>query len=225
MGTSIRIDNTKQIQKRLKSRVKIEKIDKKIEIVAGVDAAYSKFLAVAGIVAMSFPDLKIVEETFFVSKKFLPYISGYLAFREAPLVIGAIKKLRCNVDVFMLNGHGIAHPERIGLASHTGVLINKPTIGCAKSILTGNFSQPAREKSSYEFIYENSEIIGAIVRTKTDVKPVFVSIGNKITLEEAIEIVLHCCDDYRIPEPLRLAHIYAKEILKEKLMEAKNGKD
>ncbi|OQB75042.1 MAG: Endonuclease V [candidate division TA06 bacterium ADurb.Bin131] len=202
-------------QEELRNRVRIEHIEKKIRIIAGGDVAYNGNIAVAGIVAVSIPELKVVEKTFSVSEIVFPYISGFLAFREAPVLLKAIKKLKYSVDVFIFDGQGIAHPRRIGLASHIGVLIKKPSIGCAKSVLTGNFSLPGIEKSSYTFLYDEDNIIGAVVRTKTGTRPVVVSVGHKITLIEAIEIVLQCCSEYRIPEPVRLAHIFANEIIRD----------
>jgi len=201
-------------QEKLRNKVRIEPIKEKIRIVAGGDVAYREDIAVAGIVAVSIPELKVVEKTFSVFKIVFPYISGLFAFREAPVLLEAIKKLKYSVDVFIFDGQGIAHPRRIGLASHIGVLIKKPSIGCAKSVLIGNFSLPGIEKSSYTFLYDGDDIIGAVVRTKTGTKPVVVSSGNKINLKDAIEIVLQCSKNFRIPEPVRLAHIFANEIIR-----------
>lgn len=220
----MQIEKAKEIQKKLRSRVRIEHLRKNIKVVAGGDVAYAGNIAIAGVVAMSIPEFKVIEKTFAVRKNIFPYIGGFLAFREAPLLIEAIKKLKCCVDVFIFDGHGIAHPERIGIASHIGVLINRPSIGCAKSVLIGNFSLPGRKQSNYTFLYNGNKIIGAIVRTKTDVRPVVVSPGNKINLKDSIRIVLQCTERFRIPEPVRLAHIFSNEIIRNlKKQEGSNG--
>ncbi len=210
----MRIEKTKEIQKNLRNRLSIKHIRKNARIVAGGDVAYAGDLAVGGIVAVNIPELVVIERTFAVAEGLFPYIRGLLAFREAPVLLEAIRKLKCCPDVFIFDGHGIAHPERIGLASHIGVLIDRPSIGCAKSVLTGSFSLPERKKSSYTFLYDGNDIIGALVRTKTDVKPVVVSPGNKVNLEDSIKIVLQCSGRFRIPEPVRLAHIFANEIMR-----------
>lgn len=135
-----------------------------------------------------------------------PYIPGLLSFREAPVCLAAIEKLEHQPDVFMIDGQGIAHPRRLGLAAHLGLFLDKPTIGCAKSRLTGTFAEPALEKGAHEPLYDGDEIIGAVVRTRTNVKPLFISVGHRCTLDDAIDLTLACAIKYRLPEPTRLAH-------------------
>lgn len=135
-----------------------------------------------------------------------PYIPGLLSFREAPVCLEAVGKLRRKPDLFMIDGQGVAHPRRLGLASHLGLFLDRPTIGCAKSRLVGTFDEPGPEKGAYSLLYDREEVIGAVVRTRSRVKPVFVSVGHKCTLEDAIRISLACTTRYRIPEPTRLAH-------------------
>ena len=149
---------------------------------------------------------KIVETRQARRKVVFPYIPGLLSFREGPVCIEAVKTLKCEPDVFIIDGQGIAHPRRLGLAAHLGLFFDKPTIGCAKSRLTGNFEEPSLEKGAYSPLKDKQEIVGAVVRTRTNVKPVFVSVGNKCLLKEAIEITLGCTTKYRLPEPTRLAH-------------------
>jgi len=157
---------------------------------------------------------EIIETATVVQKVNFPYIPGLLSFREAPACIAAVEKLKLSPDVFIIDGQGIAHPRRLGIASHLGLFFDKPTIGCAKSRLIGAFEEPPLQKGSYsllkitnhEPLTTNHEIIGAVVRTRTNVNPVFVSVGNKCTLDDAIRIVLACTTKYRIPEPTRLAH-------------------
>ena len=122
------------------------------------------------------------------------------------MCIAAVRKLRHEPDVFIVDGQGIAHPRRLGLAAHLGLFFGRPTIGCAKSRLTGAFDEPRRQKGSYSLLKDGDEVIGAVVRTRDDVKPVFVSVGNKCRLQDAVEIVLTCATKYRLPEPTRLAH-------------------
>jgi len=135
-----------------------------------------------------------------------PYIPGLLSFRESPVCLDAVQKLKKEPDAFVIDGQGIAHPRRFGLAAHLGLFFDKPTVGCAKSRLTGTFEEPAPEKGAYSPLKNNEELIGAVVRTRTSVKPIFVSVGNKCRLKDAIEITLACTTKYRLPEPTRIAH-------------------
>ncbi len=135
-----------------------------------------------------------------------PYIPGLLSFREAPVCLEAVAKLGQPPDLFMIDGQGVAHPRRLGLASHLGLFFDKPTIGCAKSRLIGKFEEPGAERGAWSPLRDGEETIGAVVRTRSRVKPVFVSVGHKCTLEDAIRITLACATRYRIPEPTRLAH-------------------
>jgi len=135
-----------------------------------------------------------------------PYIPGLLSFREAPVCLEVVKQLRHEPDLFVIDGQGVAHPRRFGLASHLGLFLDKPTIGCAKSRLIGTYEEPGPEKGAYSPLYDRDEVIGAVVRTRARVKPVFVSVGHKCTLEDAIRLTLACTGRYRIPEPTRLPH-------------------
>ena len=186
-----------------------------IKIVAGCDVNYDKknTIAQAAVVLIRLKNCKIIEKV--IIKKRLnqsfPYIPGLLSFREAPLLLLAFQKIKGNPDVILFDGHGIAHPRQLGLATHIGILINKSTIGCAKSLLWGEYNEPENLKGAYSFLTDkNLKVIGAVLRTRKDVKPVFVSSGYKINLDLAVEVVEACCKKYRIPEPLRLAHYYSK---------------
>jgi deoxyribonuclease V len=198
----------RELQKQLASRVRFNRIKREPRIVAGLDCAFSKdektIFAVT--VVITLPDFKLIETTSAARKVEFPYIPGLLSFREAPACIAAIEKLKMKPDIFIIDGQGFAHPRRFGIASHIGVLVNKPTIGCAKSRLTGSFNEPGRRKGSFNSLTDDEEIIGSVLRTRTDVKPVFVSVGHKCTLQDAIRIVLKCTARYRLPEPSRLAH-------------------
>jgi deoxyribonuclease V len=134
-------------------------------------------------------------------------VPGLLSFREIPALLEALERLKTEPDVLMCDAQGIAHRLRMGLAAHVGILLDRPVLGCAKSVLYGTFEEPGREKGSRSYMHDSEgEVIGAAVRTRTSVKPVYVSIGHKIDLEKSIELVLACSPRYRIPVPLRLAH-------------------
>jgi deoxyribonuclease V len=165
---------------------------------------------------LKLPDFELIETATASQKVTFPYIPGLLSFREAPACIAAVEKLKAEPDVFIIDGQGIAHPRRLGLAAHLGLFFDKPTIGCAKSRLTGYFEEPPLEKGAYSLLKDKDkprlcnrgrdEAIGAVVRTRTNVKPVFISVGNKCRLDDAIKITLDCTTKYRLPEPTRLAH-------------------
>jgi len=161
-----------------------------------------------------FGDFEIIETVSASRRVTFPYIPGLLSFREAPVCIAAVEKLQKQPDVFIIDGQGIAHPRRLGLAAHLGLFFNKPTIGCAKSRLIGQFEEPPPEKGAYTLLTHTkvaeqrtqNETVGAVLRTRTNVKPVFVSVGHKCLLKDAIRITLACATKYRLPEPTRLAH-------------------
>ncbi len=210
-------------QKTLASKVWFTPLKKQPKLIAGIDCAFSKDgkKIIAAVVVLKLPDFFPIETVYALRKVTFPYIPGLLSFREAPACIAAVEKLKNEPDLFIIDGQGVAHPRRLGLAAHLGLIFDKPTIGCAKSRLTGYFEDPPPEKGTYSFLKDkestkrkasderratNDETIGAVVRTRTNVKPVFVSVGNKCTLEDAIKITLGCTTKYRLPEPTRLAH-------------------
>ena len=197
-----------EIQRRLASQVCFITTKKKPKIIAGLDCAFSKngkrIFAAAVVIDLS--DFSIIETTTANRKVDFPYIPGLLSFRETPACIDAIEKLKTRPDCFIVDGQGIAHPRRLGIASHIGLLVDKPTIGCAKSRLIGTFNEPGSKKGSFSPLMDSGEEIGAVLRTRTDVKPVYVSVGHKCTLDNAISIVLACTTKFRLPEPSRLAH-------------------
>jgi deoxyribonuclease V len=212
-----------QLQKRLAGKVRIVPLKKQPKIIAGIDCAFSKDgkKIIAAVVVLKPPDFALVETVSALRNVTFPYIPGLLSFREAPVCIAAVKKLKTRPDMFIIDGQGIAHPRRLGLAAHLGLFFDKPTIGCAKSRLTGFFEEPPPEKGAYSFLRDteraksgasdgrratSDEVIGAVVRTRTNVKPLFVSVGNKCLLKDAIKITLRCATKYRLPEPTRLAH-------------------
>jgi deoxyribonuclease V len=184
--------------------------------IAGVDIAAGKkgAEAQAAVVILNYPGLEVAEVGLARGKIEFPYIPGLLSFREIPLILEALGKLTLIPDIIMVDGQGIAHPRRIGLASHLGVLLDIPAIGCAKSRLCGNSEMLSDEPWSYQYLMDKEEIIGAVLRTRRQVKPLYISIGHKISLKNAIYWVKECCQGYRLPQPTRLAHLAAGGDLK-----------
>jgi deoxyribonuclease V len=223
----ISLKEAAKIQKELASQVIIKDIPDEINYVAGIDVSQLLYSAgkedipfFAAAVIFSFPDLKITEKVHHSEHVDFPYIPGFLAFREVPVILKALEKIKTKPDIILVDGHGISHPRKLGIASHIGVLTGYRTIGCAKSILIGKPETPLPyEKGSYVPLIRKGEIVGNELRTKNNVKPVYVSVGHKITLEKATEIVLACTTKYRIPEPLRAAHEYANYVRKSNILE------
>src|ERR671938_98220 len=198
-----------ELQKQLRARVRIAPLRKKIETVAGADISFNKFepTVYAGVVVLKLPTLEIIEEVGVVSETRFPYVPGLLSFRETPSVLEAWEKLKTEPDAVMFDGQGIAHPRRVGIASHVGLLIERPTLGCAKSVLVGKYQEPGSERGSWSEMIDKGEVVGAAVRTKTNVQPIFVSPGHLIDLQGAIDLTLACNGGYRQPEPTRRAHL------------------
>jgi deoxyribonuclease V len=185
------------------------------EYIAGIDISVSRNSnsGKAAIVVLKYPELEIAEIKKACGEIIFPYIPGLLSFREIPLILKAWQKLTILPDIIMVDGQGYAHPRRIGIASHLGILLDIPTIGCAKSRLCGDYQTPSDEPGSYTDLLDDGEIIGAVLRTKNRVKPLFISIGHKISLENAIYWVMQCCKGYRLPQPTRFAHLAAGDNL------------
>ncbi len=179
--------------------------------IAGVDMSVSRARgeATAAVVVLDFPELEIVETKVVCGRLELPYIPGLLSFRESPLTLAACEGLTVTPDLVLVDGQGIAHPRRMGLASHLGLFLDTPTIGCAKSLLCGTHEEPGVEPGSYAEIVDRGEVIGVALRTKPGVKPLYISIGHKVDLQSAIYWVMQCCRGYRLPEPTRFAHLAA----------------
>jgi len=180
---------------------------RQIRFVAGVDAAFSPDGAhcLAGVVLWDVEEQVVVEQHLASRRLVFPYIPGLLTFREAPAIIAALRKLRHLPDVLLCDGQGIAHPRRLGIASHLGLLTGLPAIGCAKSRLIGTYLEPSSEKGCVSPLLDGNERIGSVVRTREGVRPVFVSIGHRIDLATAEQVVLACAIRFRLPEPTRLA--------------------
>jgi len=204
------------LQKRLASKVQFAPLKKPPKLIAGLDCAFTKNgqKIIAAAVVVKLPDFELIETATASQKVTFPYVPGLLSFREAPACIAAVEKLKKEPDAFIIDGQGIAHPRRLGLAAHLGLFFDKPTIGCAKSRLTGYFKDPPPEKGAYTLLKDkkssrldtSDEAIGAVVRSRSNIEPLFVSVGNKCLLKDAIKITLDCATKYRLPEPTRLAH-------------------
>ena len=206
----------RRLQEEMAGRVSREGGPAGARFVAGTDMSVSRAdgAGTAAVVVLSYPGLELVETQVVTGELGFPYVPGLLSFREAPLVIAACARLEHQPDLVLVDGQGIAHPRRLGLASHLGLFLNVPTVGCAKSRLCGRHGAPGEEKGSYAELLDGDEIIGAVLRTKDRVKPLYISIGHKTDLASAIEWVTVCCRGYRLPEPTRLAHLAAGGNLK-----------
>ncbi|MDO9529897.1 MAG: deoxyribonuclease V [Syntrophales bacterium] len=181
----------------------------KIRTIAGADISYSRGdnIFFAAVVLLEFPSMEIIEETSFTQRVTFPYIPGLLTFREGPPLLKAFEKLRNIPDVAIFDGQGIAHPRGLGLASHMGLFLDMPTIGCAKTRLAGKYSEVRNEAGDYSWLVLDNRIVGAVLRTRKNVKPVFISQGHKIGLRRAVDIIFSSCTGYKLPEPVRKAHL------------------
>jgi len=201
-------NRARAVQTALAAKVQLCSFKGTPRLIAGLDCAFSKDSRriCAVIVVLKFATFEVAETATAVARVTFPYIPGLLSFREAPVCIKAARKLKTGPDIFLTDGQGIAHPRRLGLAAHLGLVFDRPTIGCAKSRLTGSFEEVGLQKGDYSLLTDKDETIGAVVRTRTNVKPLFVSVGNRCLLNDAIRITLACAVKYRLPEPTRLAH-------------------
>ena len=177
----------------------------KIRTVAGVDCSYQDGMVRAAVVVLRYTDLAKLAEAAVQTAVTFGYRTGLLAFREGPAIMKAISRLPLRPDLMVFDGHGIAHPRRFGIACHIGLLTGIASIGCAKTRLIGSYQAPAADRGSFSVLKDRGEILGAVVRTRTKVAPVFVSIGHGIDLSDSIRHVLHCCRKYRLPETTRQA--------------------
>ena len=197
------------LQKQLREQVRIAPLASEIKTIAGADISFNKFdpTVYAGIVVLTFPEMEVIEEVGVVSETKFPYVPGLLSFRETPSVLEAWSKLKTEPDALMLDGQGLAHPRRVGIACHLGLIIERPSLGCAKSVLVGKFEEPSKERGAWTEMTDKGEVVGAAVRTKRNVQPIFVSPGHLIDLEGAVDLTLRSDGGYRQPEPTRRAHL------------------
>ena len=203
-----------ELQKTLRGQVRLHPPDRPIHTVAGADISYNKEeeTIYVGIVVVRLPEVTTVEQVGLVATTRFPYVPGLLSFREAPSVLEAWKRLRTQPDAVMFDGQGIAHPRRLGIASHAGLWLGVPTFGCAKSVLVGRFEAPAPERGARSPMLDRGEIVGMALRTKDRVNPIYVSPGHLMDMDTAVDLTLRCDGGYRQPEPTRRAHLLVNAI-------------
>ncbi|MDD8021009.1 MAG: endonuclease V [Acidobacteriota bacterium] len=199
-------DKARQIQKELLGRLKLQPLQKEPEFLAAADAAFTGTEVLAAVLLFTFPELRLIETQRVRQPITFPYRPGYLSFREGPAIMAGLSKLAGRPDLILLDGQGIAHPKKMGLATFIGIISGLPSAGCAKSHLVGRYQEPGREKGRFSPLELKGEIVGYCLRSRTGVKPVFVSPGHLINLEDTLRIIQACLQGYRLPEPLRQAH-------------------
>jgi len=202
------VAQARTIQETLRGHVITHDCLEGVQHVAGIDVGFENGgnIMRAAVVVLDFPSLVLCEQAVAHRPTRFPYIPGYLSFRETPVVLAALKKLHVTPDLLLCDGQGLAHPRRFGIACHLGVLTDIPSIGVAKSRLIGTHAQVPAPKGAWRPLRDDGEVIGAVLRTRVGVKPLFVSIGHRLSLETAIDYVLRCTTRYRLPETTRLAH-------------------
>ncbi len=206
------IADAKKIQNALRAQLKSSDDFANLQTVAGVDVGYDniKNLAHASIVVLTFKNLDVLECVQAFAPTQFPYVPGFLSFREIPAILAAFEKLTHWPDLLMIDGQGIAHPRRMGIAAHLGLLLNRPSIGVAKSCLIGKFEMPGLAKGETKVLMDGNERIGMVLRSRKQVKPLFISPGHRISIDTAVALVIQCLTRYRLPEPTRLADKFSK---------------
>ncbi len=213
---NLSISQAMDAQRRLSSSVIREGGVTSPRYIAGVDMSFDRYTktGTAAVVVLRYPEIVLEEVQTATGRTEFPYVPGLLSFREAPLALAAFEKLHTAPDLVIVDGQGYAHPRRMGIACHIGLFLDIPTIGCAKSRLCGTYKEPGQKAGSLEYLMDDDEIIGAVARTKSGVKALYISVGHKISLENAVYWVSACCRGHRLPEPSRLAHLAAGGNLK-----------
>jgi deoxyribonuclease V len=203
-----------QLQEDLRTRVVVNPlVDASIHHVAGVDVGFphGKEVARAAIAVLAYPSMQLVDQALAELPISFPYIPGLLSFREIPVILSAVDKIKIVPDLLIVDGHGVAHPRRFGLACHLGVLLGIPTIGCGKSILVGKHGNLGDDRGCFTDLIDDGEVIGMVLRTRVRVKPVYISVGHRTDLTSAVQLILKCGGGFRLPEPIRWAHRLASQ--------------
>jgi deoxyribonuclease V len=210
----VSITEARKLQESLAERVDMTTPLPPWQVLAAADVSFNKYETrlYAAVVVMRAGTFEVLERVGVAGESRFPYVPGLLSFREAPAVLEAFEKLQTPPDVVLCDGQGIAHPRRLGLASHIGLFLDLPTIGCAKSRLCGVYEEPGPRRGDRSALIDHGEVIGAVVRTKDRVQPLFVSPGNHCDMEGAVSVVLQTSTKYRLPVPARCAHAYVNEI-------------
>ncbi len=200
------IAEARALQQRLRSRVQLTGAPRRVRLIAGADLAYRPDgrWAWAAVVLLALPEGRLVESVTAAGPPLFSYLPGYLSFREGPLLLAAFRRLRGRADLCLFDGQGLAHPRRFGLACHLGVLLDLPSVGCAKSLLVGEYQEPGPARGDWSPLSLEGEQVGAVLRTRVGVRPLFVSPGHRIGVRQAVHWVL-ACSRFRVPEPIRLA--------------------
>ncbi|UCD34179.1 MAG: endonuclease V [Nitrospiraceae bacterium] len=214
MKTPRTVQEARQIQLRLQKQVRIAPLRRRPAFIAGADAAFSATRVFAAASLFTYPDLRHVEDAYADAPLLFPYIPGLLTFREGPAILKAVRNLSRKPDVVLFDGQGIAHPAGLGIASHLGVLLGIPSIGCAKSRLVGVYAEPGTKRGRWTDLVYRSAIAGVVLRSRDNVKPLFLSPGHLIDLQTTIEIVVQSLGRFRLPEPLRKADALSKQARK-----------
>jgi len=204
----LNLAEAKAIQTELRDKISLEPLTSPIQTIAGADISLNRFSEIifAGIVILRYSDLQPIGYSMVESKTTFPYVPGFLAFREVPALVQALQQIPIKPDILMIDGHGIAHPRRMGIAAHFGALTETVTMGCAKKILFGKWEEPGIQKGDSMPIISKNEIIGYALRSKFKNNPVFISPGNKMSMKDSLDIAIRCAGNYRLPEPTRRAH-------------------
>lgn len=203
-----------RLQETLRERVERQDRFGTLRFVAGADLAFDPEtnLAFAGVIVYQFPQLREVERRAARRTLRFPYVPGLLSFRESPVLLAAFEQLRTEPDLILVDGHGVAHPRRFGIACHLGLLLDRPTIGCAKSILVGEAAEPGVRAGSTAPLVDKGETVGMVLRTRDRVKPIYVTTGHRVSLESAVRIARQCLDGFRIPKPTREADHFVRDL-------------
>lgn len=204
----------KEVQEILRRKLRVCPLPKKPGYVAGVDASFFGDKIIAAACLYKYPELILVEEVHIVKEVTFPYIPGLLSFREGPAIIEAIEKLKTSPDVIIFDGQGIAHPKGLGIASHVGVLLDISTIGCAKSRLVGTYIEPGVKKGSWSPLKHGGKVVGAVLRTQDNTRPLFVSSGHRADLKGSIGLIMGCTGKFRLTEPVRRADMLSRKLKK-----------
>lgn len=205
----MRIEHLKLNQIKLARKVRLQKIKKPVKYIAGADVAVTSKYLVGCIVILKYPDLELIECVKATTPNKIPYVPGFLSYREIPVLIKCYKKIKRKPDLMLVDGQGIAHPRSLGIASHLGLLLDTPTIGCAKSRLCGEFVKPRETRGSSESLKIGDKTVGLVIRTRDKTKPLFVSPGHLVDIEDCRRYILSSVCRYRIPKPIRFAHMTA----------------
>jgi deoxyribonuclease V len=200
------------IQNELRQKIEVRKWHGLPKLIAAADVAFKGNLAVGAVVVLDFPEFKIIEQIRRTIRISYPYIPGLLTFREGPVLEKCFRALKNEPEVIFFDGQGLAHPRNMGLATHMGILLDKSTIGCAKTRLYGKYSEPDNHRGAFSYLFDyDGNKVGVVLRTRQNIKPIYVSVGHKIDIESSLRLVLLCTKKFRLPEPIRLAHHLTQE--------------